>query len=277
MPTTAGKDFTMMPMAGVPYALNNDTSTAASMLDSLSAILDPVTRRRLAELELSPTGRYWEVAAGNGSVATWLFRTLGPTATVTATDLNVRHMPYLDGLRVLARDDAVEAPLPGPWDGIHARLALAHWPNRRMVLAAYAQVLRPGGWLLVEDWGPWPGMLLSSPVPEAAGIYGRYQEALRRVFDARGNEATWAGDTAGVMVGAGLERVSTTVSADTWRGGSPGCLLPVTVAAELREQLVAHGADAGELDALPTIMNDPETLVLGNSTWSTVGFAPTSA
>ncbi|MFD1325567.1 class I SAM-dependent methyltransferase [Micromonospora sonneratiae] len=259
-----------------PYVLDNGESMASLMLDHLSAVLDDVTLARLTEVQLSPTGRFWEVAAGNGSIARWLCRTLGPTAEVVASDINARHIPATAGLHVLRRNDATDGPLAGAWDGIHARLALAHWPNRHEVLASYAQALRPGGWLLVEDWGPWTGMVLSSPVHGAAGIYGRYQDALGRVFRSRGNDTSWATTTAGAMRAIGLVEVTTTVTARSWPGGSPGCLLPLVVATELRELLIAHNADAGELDALPSIMNAPGTIVLGNAIWSTIGYTPTT-
>jgi 2-polyprenyl-3-methyl-5-hydroxy-6-metoxy-1,4-benzoquinol methylase len=40
----------------------------------------------------------------------------------------------------------------GRYDLIHARLVLSHLPQRRDVLARLVQALRPGGWLVVEDF-----------------------------------------------------------------------------------------------------------------------------
>ncbi|GAB3160902.1 hypothetical protein GCM10027290_67400 [Micromonospora sonneratiae] len=259
----------------VPYALNNESSTASKMLDCLSEVLDPTTRQLFEAETLKPNGRYWEVAAGTGSIAGWLCRTLGPTAEVVATDINTRHVQPAPGLEVRRRDDA-DGPLQGRWDGIHARLALAHWPNRREVVTGYASALAPGGFLLVEDWGPWTGKVLASPVPDAAGIYTRYQNALRKVFDSRGNDSTWAESTAEAMLAAGLASAKTTVNAQTWRGGTPGCILPMLVAAELRYSLIEHGATSEDLDVLTAVMSDPDTYVLGNATWSTIGYASTA-
>ena len=51
------------------------------------------------------------------------------------------------------RAASIEPP-PGPFDLIHARLVLVHVPRRREALAAMVELLRPGGWLVVEDADP---------------------------------------------------------------------------------------------------------------------------
>ncbi|MEV7230952.1 class I SAM-dependent methyltransferase [Polymorphospora sp. NPDC051019] len=261
-------------MTVVQYALDNAKVTASPMLDCLSEILDEETTGLLGRLPLVPTGRYWVPAAGNGSVARWLARTLGPTAEVVASDADPRHIPQVDGLRVVRRDDVADGPLPGEWDGIPLRLFAAHTSARVELVHRYASVLRPGGVLVDQEWGVWSGFVQHSPYADAHDVYEHYQEALRRVFDARGNDATWSVKAAEVFEAAGLVDVRTTVSARSWPGGSAGCRLVVVVAAELREQLIAQGADPGLLDRLPEIMHDPETVVIGNATWTTVGFAP---
>ena len=50
----------------------------------------------------------------------------------------------------IARDD----PPPGVFDLIHARLVLIWIPQRDEALRRMAGALRPGGWLLIEDFDP---------------------------------------------------------------------------------------------------------------------------
>ncbi|HWG97756.1 MAG TPA: hypothetical protein VNV66_00145, partial [Pilimelia sp.] len=126
-------------------------------------------------------------------------------------------------------------------------------------------------------WGQWSGVVLSSPVPDAAAIYGRYTAALVEVFRAFGNDPAWAAQVPQAMSDAGLVEVDTVCHADSWRGGSAGCLLPVVVSTELRAHLIEAGASADDLDALPEVMHHPDTLVLGNLTFSTIGRRPWSA
>lgn len=52
--------------------------------------------------------------------------------------------------------DIVKDPLPAhSFDLIHARLVLAHLPARDQVLPRLVASLRPGGWLVVEDFDSW--------------------------------------------------------------------------------------------------------------------------
>lgn len=261
----------MTMIESVPYALDNDEVTASAMLDNLSAVWDEFSRQRLTQAGVPEGGRCWEAAAGNGSVAAWL---ADQGAQVIATDVNPRHVRPHDGVRVLRHDDENEPAPDRDLDLIHARCAFAHWPSREAVVAKFAAALTPGGALVIEDWGQWSGWILSSPVPDAAAIYARYQTALLEVFRSAGNDPTWAGRTAATMTAAGLVRVDTALQSGSWQGGSPHCMLPVVVAAELREPLLAHGARAADLDALPEVMQNEETLLLGNVGFSTIGYRP---
>ncbi|MFK3983025.1 class I SAM-dependent methyltransferase [Micromonospora sp. NPDC050397] len=256
---------------GVPYALDNDEVTAGSVLDYLAKIWDPFTQTRLRAAGLTKGTTAWVAAAGKGTIAHWL---AAQGAWVTATDVNPKHIDPHAQISILTRNDELE-PAPRPGFGlIHARCALAHWPTREAVVKKMEQALIPGGALVIEDWGDWSGWVLTSPVPDAAGIYARYQAALLEVFRAAGNDPTWAGRTADAMTTAGLEDVSVATRAESWRGGTAGCMLPVAVARELRDKLLAVGATAEDLDALPDVMTNRGTLLLGNMSFSTIGYRP---
>lgn len=257
------------------YALDNGRAGASSMLDCLSPILDPSTVELLAPL-VPFGGRCLELGAGNGSIAGWLAGTVGPNGRVVVTDLkpdhiraDVRARPQVEVLRHDLRHD----PLPAqPFDLVHARLLLAHLADRDSLLPKLAGVLASGGALVVEEWGgAGPGQVLSSPWPETAELYQRYQKALIAMFGSAGNDPTWAARAHAAMVGAGLSEVRTRVQARSWTGGTAGCQLPIAVSGQVREQLVEHGLDPGDLDLLRHHLRDPEVVVLGNLTWSVVG------
>jgi len=253
------------------YVLSNDEPTAGSMLDCLSSILDDVTGARLAAAGVAGGARCLEVGAGNGSIAIWLADRVGPAGRVDATDKQPRHVRAYPRVTVLDHDVANE-PLPaGPYDIIHARLLLAHLPERDEVLGKLAGALSPGGALVVEEWGAGPGRVLSTPDPEIAELYARYQEALLAVFRSAGNDTGWSARVHSAMVDIGLVDVETTVQARSWIGGSPGCLLPVLVSYELRDRLIGAGINGDELDRLRAALVDPRVVLLGNLTWSTTG------
>jgi hypothetical protein len=206
----------------------------------------------------------------------WLADEVGEGGSVLATDIAPQHIPEHSQLEVMLHDVATMSGIEGPFDVIHARLVLAHLPQRREILGWLAGLLAPGGVLAVEEWGQWVGTVVTSPVPGAAGIYCRYQQALLEVFRSQGNDPTWATSVSTAMADAGLDGVDVEVSAETWRcgGTSPGTRLVTAVAGQLREQLFGAGLTPGDLNDLMTVVTHPDTKLLGNLTVSTLGHRP---
>lgn len=262
-------------MTTSPYVLDNDNRSANSMLDNLSAILDPFTRRRLTAAGIPPGGRCLEIGAGNGSVAAWLADQVGVGGSVVATDVKPHHIVDHPRVEVVKHDIGGDEPLDGPFGLIHARLVLAHLPTRWEIVRGLAGLLRPGGVLVVEDWGQWSGPLLASGRPDAALTYSRYQQTLLEVFRSAGNDTRWAAQTARAMLETGLAGVDVAADARSWTAGTPGCQLPVVVSGELRQPLLAAGLSAEELNELVQVMLEPSTQVLGNITLSTIGYRAT--
>ncbi|GAA0937840.1 methyltransferase domain-containing protein [Virgisporangium aurantiacum] len=257
------------------YALDNAREGAAGMLDCLSAILDQSTMELLAPL-VPLRARCLELGAGNGSIARWLGDIVGRNGRVVATDIkpelvraDVMSHPRVEVLQ----HDLRNHPLPtGPFDVVHARLLFAHLGDRDTLLPVVAEVLAPGGVLVIEEWGgAGPGQVLSSPWPETAELYQRYQQALMAMFAAAGNDPTWSTRVHEVMTAAGLGDVRTTVRARSWSGGTAGCQLPIEVSGQVRERLLEHSLDQEDLDVLRAQLTDPRVVLLGNLTWSIVG------
>ena len=76
---------------------------------------------------------------------------------------------------------ALDDPPDETFDLVHARLVLVHVPDRDRALRTMAEVLRPGGWLLVEDADP---ELQPLACPDARGPEHELAEKVRRGFRA---------------------------------------------------------------------------------------------
>src|SRR5689334_21844890 len=87
-------------------------------------------------------------------------------------------------LEVLRHDIVTDDLDEDHYDLVHARLVLEHIPERDRVLARLAAALRPGGWLVVEDFD-WASLLVS-PGSVAESLHVRANEALVAVFTAAG-------------------------------------------------------------------------------------------
>jgi SAM-dependent methyltransferase len=138
------------------YLLDNRAPDAGQRFDSLSALFNPVTFRHLEAVGVDAGWRCWEVGVGGPSIPAWLSSRVGPSGHVLATDIDVTWTSTLAGGNVEVRQHDVavdEAPLDG-FDLVHARLVLIHVPQREVALARMVGALRPGGWLVIEDFDP---------------------------------------------------------------------------------------------------------------------------
>jgi SAM-dependent methyltransferase len=145
-----------VPAGASGYLLDNRAPDAEQRFDSLGALFDPVTFRHLERLGISEGWSCWEVGAGGTSVLQWLAARVGRTGRIVATDIDTRWAQHAagDNIAVQQHDVAVDEPPEGPFDLVHARLVLIHIPLREQALHRMVSSLRPGGWLLIEDFDP---------------------------------------------------------------------------------------------------------------------------
>jgi ubiquinone/menaquinone biosynthesis C-methylase UbiE len=143
--------------AGTSYLLDNANERAVTRMQVLARLYDPTTRRVLDATGVAPGWRCLEVGGGGGSVARWLAGRVGPEGSVLCTDIDTRLIEQGGGagpgnLEVI-RHDIARDPLPGPaFDLAHARLVMIHVPEREVALERMARALKPGGWLVIEDF-----------------------------------------------------------------------------------------------------------------------------
>jgi 2-polyprenyl-3-methyl-5-hydroxy-6-metoxy-1,4-benzoquinol methylase len=120
-------------------------------LASIEALWDPGSQSLLDEVGLGPGWQCLEVGAGGGSLVEWMVKR---GAAVTAVDIDTRFIEHLASDTVDVRCVDVrtdELPL-GEFDLVHARLVLEHLSDRRHILDRLAATLRPGGWIIIEDY-----------------------------------------------------------------------------------------------------------------------------
>jgi SAM-dependent methyltransferase len=136
------------------YLLDNRESEAGQRFDSLAALFNPVTFRHIEALGISAGWNCWEVGAGGPSVPEWLGARVGPSGHVLATDIDTSWTADAAGGNVDVRehDVAADDPPEATFDFVHARLVLVHLPERERALRHMVGAVRPGGWLLLEDF-----------------------------------------------------------------------------------------------------------------------------
>jgi SAM-dependent methyltransferase len=219
--------------------------------------LDEGTIRHLEALGVSSGWHCLEAGAGGGSIAEWLSQRVGPTGHVVATDLDTRQLERLSlpNLEV-RRHDLVNQPLEaGTYDLAHARLVLEHLSERDTALQNLVQSLKPGGWLMLEDYDYVSGI----PVSEfAAREHAHGQDVRLRMFKQHeGHDAYYGRRLPGLLRKAGLQEVGNEGRVWIMQGGAAQGL---TLSWQnLRPRLVATGelTDA-DVDHMLDVFENPE-------------------
>ena len=132
--------------------LENRATEAADRFAALSDTFDEWTQRRLLAIGLRQGWACWEVGAGGPRVPTWLVGRVGRSGRVVATDIDVSLVPADAPFEVVRHDVTADDPPAGGFDLVHVRIVLTHVPQRAEALRRMASALRPGGWLVVEDF-----------------------------------------------------------------------------------------------------------------------------
>ncbi len=136
------------------YILDNADEQAADRFDALASILDGGTIQHLEARRMERGWACLEVGAGGGSIARWLANRVGPDGYVLATDIDIRHLEQARGDNLEVRRHNIETDsLPeSAFDLVHVRLVLSHLQSSAEAAAKMIAALKPGGWLVVEDF-----------------------------------------------------------------------------------------------------------------------------
>ena len=136
------------------YLIPNAAEGAGERLRLLAEIFDPGSKDAIRRAGICEGRSCWEVGAGTGSIARWMAEEVGPRGRVLATDLDPRFLQPLAGptIEVLRHDVVADATPTEGFDIVHTRLLLFHLTERELVLDRLIAALKPGGWLVVEDF-----------------------------------------------------------------------------------------------------------------------------
>jgi SAM-dependent methyltransferase len=247
-----------------------DTDRIGEQLGYLQTTLDPISTAALDEIGVTDGWRCLEVGAGAGSIALWLADRVAPGGTVTATDIRPHLIAPRDNLTVLEHDITRDELRPATYDLVHARLVLMHLPEREAVLARLVEALRPGGWLVLDEFD-------CTYLPVHSGdavLFDKINGIMLGLVAARGADLSWGARAYGAMHRAGLVEVASTSAATVWRGGEPGCLLHQTHSYQIEPDLLAAGVTREELRRFREMMLDPQFAVNSYLLVSTCGRRP---
>ncbi|MBV9607193.1 MAG: methyltransferase domain-containing protein [Solirubrobacterales bacterium] len=246
------------PTAG--YVLDANWHAERARLDSLTRLYDPRTLAVCDQLGLAAGWRCLDVGAGTGSLALALAERVAPAGSVVALDIDTRFLEPLAAPRLeTVALDVTEEPLPrAEFDLVHSRLLLEHFPARGDVLENMIGAVKPGAWVLIEDFD-WVTALVVDP---SSDLHRRMVSAIRSVFIRHGYDPHYGRTLPRRLRAAGLTDVGTRaeaiqVDADPLIGVPQWELL----ADQFAPSLLSSGlVDQADLDAFHELLHDGHTV-----------------
>ncbi|NMO51463.1 methyltransferase domain-containing protein [Actinoplanes sp. TBRC 11911] len=257
------------------YTYDNESGSARQQLNLLAEILDGHSLHVLDSLPVRPGWRVLDVGSGSGSVSRLLSERVGPSGSVTAMDVDSRHLDTGRAVEIYRADIRDAALPPAHYDLIHARLVLMHLETRDKVLDRLVEALRPGGALVISDWDcTWQDWLVHGADPDAAAAFLKMQGIMLGLMESNGADLAWARRAPAAMRKAGLTGITTTAWNQLYAGGEAGAMLQHNNTYQLEYSLLGRGLSGAELAAVRTAMTDPETLLYTYLMFSSIGYRP---
>jgi len=257
------------------YVFDNSAVQAAVRFRSLAAVFDPGTVRHLTEIGVNHGWKCLEIGAGGGTVAGWLCDRVGAQGHVIATDIDTRFLKSLSktNLDVCQHDIAVD-PLPeAAFDLIHVRLVLVHLRERDRVLSHIVSALKPGGWLLAEEFDSLS--LQADPAISPTEIHIKALSAMERLMANRGVDSLYGRRLSARVRSLGLVNMTAEGRMFMWEGRSIGAGLFRASLEQARSEMIQLGLiTESEFERDIRLLDDNELLIPSPTMWAVSGRRP---
>jgi SAM-dependent methyltransferase len=223
------------------YIFDNAAVQAATRLSALAAIFDPGTVRHLTEMGVTEGWTCLEIGAGGGTIANWLCDSVGPEGHVVATDIDTHFLKSLDKANLEARPHNIASdPLPeAAFDLVHVRLVLVHLPERDRILGRIVSALKPGGWLLAEEFDSLS--LQADPAINSTEMPIKALSAMEQLMAHRGVDSLYGRRLAARVRSLGLVGMVAEARLFMWEGRSTGVDLLRASFEQVRDEMVELG------------------------------------
>ena len=257
-----------------PYVFATERDRGFERFEALADLYDAATVRHIEKLGIARGWTCLEVGAGSGSIAMWLTERVAP-GRVIATDRDVSQLDAHASLAIeIWRHDIATDALPTEtFDLVHARLVLMHLPNAVGALARMVHALRPGGWLVVEEFDVTSAE--HGEKNDSGETLPRTSLAFRTVMQRAGVDLRFGRRLPSILRAQGLTDIGGEGRTCLWTGRTAGARLMRANYVGLRDAIVETGlVDSDEFDGDVERLNDPQFSTTSPTMWSVWGRRP---
>jgi SAM-dependent methyltransferase len=230
-------------------------------LRAIEVLFDPASRRVLNGAGVAANWRCLEIGAGAGSIVRWLSEAVGPRGGVTAVDLDCRFLRDLSCANVqIVEGDFNQISLPPKsFDLVHARYVLVHMAEPQAVIRRMLNMLKPGGWIVVEEPDFSAARVATGP-DDLVPAFQKVRDAIHAMFDAKGTDWSIGFKLPRLVRSAGCGDLYAEQEAPLSPGGAGIASMMKQSAAQLREKYLETGqVTARDVDAYAQLADDPSS------------------
>jgi len=211
-------------------------------LQAIEQVFDPASQKRIQRTGITENWRCLEVGAGAGSITHWLATVVGENGKVLAVDLDTRFVAHMNQPNIeVLEADVRHLPLKNDsFDLIHARYVLIHIADFRVALTKMLDLLKPGGWIVLEE----PDFSAARAiVGEAAACQSinRVNQAILKMFENRGMDYALGVKLPAILQEFGLQQLFVENDASLANGGSGVATVMKISTLQLAEKYIATG------------------------------------
>jgi SAM-dependent methyltransferase len=257
------------------YTFDNAGTQVAARFSALADIFDPGTIRHLTEIGVGSGWHCLEIGAGGGSIATWLCDRVGGNGKVLATDIDTRFLEALNRPNLeVRRHDIASEPLPqAKFDLVHFRLVLGHLPNRDEILGRLVTALRPGGWILAEEFDSW-SLRPDHSINDAETPLKAFA-AMQAVMKRHGFDGYFGRRLVARLRAQNLAEISAEGRVFMLEGGTSGADLTRAAISQTRDEMIDAGAiSAAEIERDLQQLDRPDFMMPSGIMWAARGRRP---
>jgi SAM-dependent methyltransferase len=260
------KEESAMGDEGKGYLLAGQLSEL-ERLQLQSRVWESTGRQLLSQLDGGTGGRVLDVGCGVMSWLRILSEWVGPSGRVVGADIDehlldaARSFLEAEGISNvdLVVDDLFDSELePRSFDLVHARFLIAPLGRGREQVAAHRRLLKPGGWLVLEEWDT-SSWHFNPPAPASE----RLIRLMYEIFATLGGEA--GRELPALFREIGIADPGIDAHVIALKPGHPYLRLPLQFSVSLERRLV----QTMSADELASLRGDAEAELADPARWGT--------
>lgn len=247
----------------------NQDDQELARLRLIEHALDKASIARLESTGIRQGWRCLELGAGAGSIVQWMGEAVGRQGEVVAIDIKTSYLQYFSSPPYrIVQGDFRDVPLDGAFDLAHCRYVLIHNRQSQLLLKKLCSLLKPGGFLVVEEPDFTSAKLLNRDGDPSGQ---RVNAAICRMFEQMDLDPAYGLSLPAKIAAEGLKILQVDAHIHLNRGGDTMARMMGESTSVLREKYLATG-EAGPADIENYIRNanDPSFWSVYYSTVSVV-------